>query len=79
MFGLLFFALHLALMLKIVPVGEEFTADRYLYLPLIGLLVPASSSHSLAAAAASSCRLGCYRPGRRVLDLVLRAQRGLAR
>jgi len=38
-FGLLFFALHLALVLKIVPVGEEFTADRYLYLPLIGLLI----------------------------------------
>jgi len=39
MFGLLFFALHLALVLKIVPVGEEFTADRYLYLPLVGLLI----------------------------------------
>jgi hypothetical protein len=39
MFGLLFFRMHLALVLKIVPVGEEFTADRYLYLPLIGLLI----------------------------------------
>ena len=41
MFGLLFFGLHLALVLKIVPVGEEFTADRYLYLPIIGILIAA--------------------------------------
>jgi len=39
MFGLLFFALHLVLVLKIVPVGEEFTADRYLYVPLVGVLI----------------------------------------
>jgi tetratricopeptide (TPR) repeat protein len=40
-FGLLFFCLHLALILKVVPLGEEFTADRYLYLPLVGLCVAA--------------------------------------
>lgn len=40
-FGLLFFGLHLALVLKVLPVGEEFTADRYLYLPLVGLCVTA--------------------------------------
>ena len=39
MFGLLFFVLHLALVLKVVPLGEEFTADRYLYVPLVGLCV----------------------------------------
>jgi tetratricopeptide (TPR) repeat protein len=38
-FGLLFFALHLALVLKVVPLGAEFTADRYLYVPMIGLAV----------------------------------------
>ena len=40
-FGLLFFVLHLALVLKVIPLGEEFTADRYLYLPLVGLCVTA--------------------------------------
>jgi protein O-mannosyl-transferase len=40
-FGLLFFGLHLALILKVVPLGEEFMADRYLYLPLVGLCVTA--------------------------------------
>jgi tetratricopeptide (TPR) repeat protein len=38
-FGALFFLLHLALVLKLVPLGEEFTADRYLYLPVVGLCV----------------------------------------
>lgn len=38
-FGLLFFVLHLALVLKLVPLGAEFTADRYLYVPLVGLAV----------------------------------------
>lgn len=37
LFAAAFFVLHLALVLKIVPMGEEFTADRYLYLPIIGL------------------------------------------
>jgi tetratricopeptide (TPR) repeat protein len=38
-FGVLFFVLHLALVLKLVPLGAEFTADRYLYLPLAGVCV----------------------------------------
>jgi len=38
-FGLAFFVLHLVLVLKVVPVGEEFTADRYLYLPIVGLCI----------------------------------------
>ena len=49
-FGLLFFALHLALVLKVVPLGEEFTADRYLYLPLVGLCVTAVGLSSRRAA-----------------------------
>ena len=35
-FGALFFLLHLLLVLKIIPLGAEWMADRYLYLPSIG-------------------------------------------
>jgi Flp pilus assembly protein TadD len=38
-FGVLFFVLHLALVLKLIPLGAEFTADRYLYVPLAGVAV----------------------------------------
>lgn len=37
LFGLLFFIINLILVLQFVPFGEVLTADRYLYLPLIGI------------------------------------------
>ncbi len=36
-FGLMFFLITLSISLKLVPVGLHLMADRYLYLPLIGL------------------------------------------
>ena len=36
-FGAGFFLIHLFLVLKIVPLGAEWTSDRYVYLPSIGL------------------------------------------
>jgi hypothetical protein len=38
-FGGLFFLINIVLVLKIVPIGVEFVADRYVYLPSIGLLL----------------------------------------
>jgi Flp pilus assembly protein TadD len=38
-FGGLFFLINLVLVLKLVPLGVEFIADRYVYLPSIGLLL----------------------------------------
>jgi tetratricopeptide (TPR) repeat protein len=38
-FGGLFFLIHIALILKVVPLGEEFAADRYLYLASIGVFL----------------------------------------
>jgi protein O-mannosyl-transferase len=38
-FGSLFFLLNIVLVLKLVPLGVEFIADRYMYLPSIGLLL----------------------------------------
>lgn len=38
-FGGLFFMIHIALVLKVVPMGGEIVADRYVYLPYIGLLM----------------------------------------
>jgi tetratricopeptide (TPR) repeat protein len=40
-FGALFFLTHVLLVLKLVPVGAEWMADRYLYLPSIGLFLVA--------------------------------------
>ncbi len=36
-FGLLFFIINLLLVLQVVPFGEALTADRYMYLAIIGL------------------------------------------
>lgn len=36
-FGLLFFVTNLLLVLQFIPFGEVLTADRYMYLPIIGL------------------------------------------
>lgn len=36
-FGLLFFLVNIVLVLQFIPFGEVLTADRYMYLPLIGL------------------------------------------
>jgi hypothetical protein len=36
-FGLLFFTVSLLPILRIIPIGHTFAADRYLYLPMIGL------------------------------------------
>ena len=38
-FGGLFFLINLVLVLKLVPLGVEFIADRYVYLPSIGVLL----------------------------------------
>ncbi len=38
-FGALFFLIHLLLVLKVVPLGAEWMADRYLYLPSIGVFL----------------------------------------
>jgi Flp pilus assembly protein TadD len=38
-FGGLFFFINVVLVLKLVPLGVEFMADRYVYLPSIGLLL----------------------------------------
>lgn len=38
-FGGLFFLFNIVLVLKLVPLGVEFIADRYVYLPSIGLLL----------------------------------------
>ena len=40
-FGGLFFLINIALVLKVVPLGVEFMADRYVYLPSIGPLLVA--------------------------------------
>ncbi len=36
-FGLLFFIVNLLLVLQFIPFGEVLTADRYMYLPIIGI------------------------------------------
>ena len=39
LFGLLFFFINLLLVLQFIPFGEVITADRYMYLPIIGISV----------------------------------------
>jgi len=39
LFGLLFFIVNLLLVLQFIPFGEVLTADRYMYLPSIGLSI----------------------------------------
>jgi tetratricopeptide (TPR) repeat protein len=41
-FGSLFFVIHILLVLKVVPLGLEFAADRYLYVASIGLFIVAA-------------------------------------
>lgn len=38
-FGLLFFIVNLLLVLQFIPFGEVLTADRYMYLPIIGFSI----------------------------------------
>lgn len=38
-FGLLFFIINLLLVLQFIPFGEVLTADRYMYLPIIGISI----------------------------------------
>jgi tetratricopeptide (TPR) repeat protein len=38
-FGLLFFMINLLLVLQFIPFGEVLTADRYMYLPIIGISI----------------------------------------
>lgn len=38
-FGLLFFIINLLLVLQFIPFGEVLTADRYMYLPMIGISI----------------------------------------
>jgi len=40
-FGWSWFAANLLLVLKIIPIGEQITADRYNYLPMLGLVLVA--------------------------------------
>ena len=37
-FGLLFFLFTIVLVLQIIPVGQALVAERYTYIPYIGLL-----------------------------------------
>jgi tetratricopeptide (TPR) repeat protein len=37
LYGILFFVVNLLLVLQFIPFGEVLTADRYMYLPMIGL------------------------------------------
>lgn len=39
LFGLLFFLVNLVLVLQVVPIGEALVADRYMYLPIVGLSI----------------------------------------
>jgi tetratricopeptide (TPR) repeat protein len=51
LYGFLFFIVNLLLVLQFVPFGEVLTADRYMYLPIIGLsliivsLIPAKENY----------------------------------
>ncbi|MBI3518378.1 MAG: tetratricopeptide repeat protein [Bacteroidetes bacterium] len=51
LFGLLFFIVNLLLVLQFIPFGEVLTADRYMYLPILGLswliacLIPAKDNY----------------------------------
>lgn len=51
LYGLLFFVVNLLLVLQFIPFGEVLTADRYMYLPIIGLSIvalnflPSSDKH----------------------------------
>ncbi|MBA4239142.1 MAG: hypothetical protein C0448_00335 [Sphingobacteriaceae bacterium] len=38
-FGLLFFIINLLLVLQFIPFGEVLTADRYMYLPIVGICI----------------------------------------
>lgn len=38
-FGLLFFITNLLLVLQFIPFGEVLTADRYMYLPIVGICI----------------------------------------
>lgn len=38
-FGLIFFVANLILVLQLIPFGQTLTADRYMYLPIIGLSI----------------------------------------
>ncbi len=38
-FGLLFFIINLLLVLQFIPFGEVLTADRYMYLPIMGICI----------------------------------------
>lgn len=39
LFGAGFYLISIALVLQIIPVGNQLTTDRYIYLPLVGLLI----------------------------------------
>lgn len=41
-FGVVFFLLTISLVLQFIPVGNQLTTDRYIYLPMIGLLLIAA-------------------------------------
>lgn len=51
LFGLLFFIANLLLVLQFIPFGEVLTADRYMYLPMIGValvlvsIIPLKGNH----------------------------------
>jgi tetratricopeptide (TPR) repeat protein len=39
LFGSLFYLIHMVLVLKVIPIGSDFVADRYAYLPYIGFFL----------------------------------------
>ena len=43
LFGLAFYLIGIALVLQFIPVGNQLTTDRYIYLPMIGLLIALSN------------------------------------
>lgn len=64
-FGLLFFVSNLLLVLQLLPFGEVLTADRYMYLPILGLawalasLLPLKEKQAQYLALALVLVLGC--------------------
>ncbi len=48
MFGAGFFIVHIALLLRIIPMGGDFVCDRYMYLPGIGIFLIVGLAYSRA-------------------------------
>jgi multidrug transporter EmrE-like cation transporter len=64
-FGILFFIVNLLLVLQFIPFGEVLTADRYMYLPIIGIsiallsILPTANNQLKIIAASLVVMYGC--------------------